>query len=443
MGETEDQEGHSLTTEQETKKRTNGTGSTYYRKSDNRWCASLSLSSPDGKPRRVTRTAHTERAAKAKLKELQREYAEKGDIPTSILNIATWTRTWLDIVSKEVRPKTASGYRGSVERYIIPAIGTKQLKNLTPEHVRQVEKYIATAGPGPGSRTAVLAYQALSLALTAAYREGKMQRNVADLVKRPRATKSKLTVLTADHGMKVLHTVTGWPPPVAIDRLASRWFAALLTGARQGELLGLEWDRVDFNRNVLDLSWQLQRFTWEHGCGDSIGTDDNGKLTWPCGRIRGTDCLARKLTSPADWENRRLTGGLYLSRPKSSAGWRIIPLVSPLKEMLEMRLQASVIESNPHGLVWTKPNGSPVEPSQDNAAWHAVLKLAGVPDARLHDARHTTASLLLKAGVSIEVITKILGHSTVAMSRSYVDVDMPQTVDALTRMSALMIDPPT
>lgn len=432
--------------EEDKAKRTNGDGSVYYRKSDNRWCASLSLpSETEGKTRRVTRTVpaigtqlQQEKAAGALLTRLKRELSDKGDIPTSILNVETWARKWLnEIAVKEVRPKTAASYRTTIEQYIIPAIGNRQLRKLTPDHVRQVETYVL--GKGLSSRSAALAYQVLSLLLKSAMREGKTNRNVADLVNRPRTAKTELTVLTAAHGLKVLRTVTGWPVPLAIDRLASRWWAAFFTGARQGELLGLEWDRVDFERGTLDLSWQLQRLSWEHGCGP-VGKDDEGKPQWPCQKKRGSECPSRKLTSPADWENRHLTGGLYLSRPKSEAGRRIIPLVSPLREMLELRQQASALEDNPHGLVWTQPNGRPVDPSRDNAEWHAILKLAGVPDARLHDARHTTASLLGKAGVPIATITKILGHSTAAMSREYMDVDISQTTDALTRMSALMID---
>lgn len=412
-------------------KRINGDGSVFFRTSDSRWCASLSLPSEVGS-RRVTRSVpdkgtqkQQKTAAEATLTNLRRERDTKGDIPTAILNVETWARKWLtEIAMKEVRPKTAAAYRTNIEQYIIPAIGRKQLRKLSTDDVRQVESYIIARGL---TRSAASAYQTLHQLLDSAMREGKITRNVAELVKRPRVAKKDPTILTAQHGMKVLQAVTGWPPPVAIDRLASRWWAALFTGARQGELLGLEWDRVDFERGVLDLSWQLQRLSWEHGCKDT------------CTRIRGTDCPKRKLTSPADWEHRHIVGGLWWSRPKSNAGWRIIPLVSPLREMLEMRLKASVQEPNTHGLVWTQPSGRPLDPSRDNAAWHAALALAGVPDARLHDARHATASLLLAANVPEKVIMQILGHSSVVVTRGYQHVDIAQTTEALTRMSALMI----
>lgn len=419
-----------MTTAKETIKRTNGDGSVYFRKSDNRWCATLSLPSSTGKPRRVTRTAKTERAAKAKLTELKREFIANGDIQTSALTVESWARTWLnDIAAKEVRPKTAASYRTTVEQYIIPAIGRKQLKKLTPDHVREMVKSVTDKGLS--TRSAALAYQVLSLALKTAHREGKVSRNVAELVNRPRTAKTTLAVLTAEDGMKVLQTVTGWPPPIAADRLASRWWAALFTGARQGELLGLTWGRVDFTRNVIDLSWQLQRLAWEHGCDPT------------CGRLRGNECPARLLTAPADWEHQHLTGGLYLSRPKSNAGVRLVPIVPPLRAMLLHRQMASVLERNPHGLVWTTLSGAPIDPSKDSKAWHAVLKLAGVPDARLHDARHTAVDMLYAADVPEADIQEIVGHSVVSVTRGYKSRgNSVRLLDGMTRAASLMLEPP-
>ena len=417
-------------------KRSNGDGSVYFRASDQRWCATLSLPSPDGKQRRVTRTVpakgtgkQQEAAAKAKLIELRRERDKNGgDIETATLNVATWMRKWLrDVAGPEARPKTAASYRTTVEQYIVPSIGRKQLKKLTPDDVRTCIKYVTEKGLS--SRSAALTYQVLALGLKAAYREGKVTRIVTDLVNRPRTKKTELTVLSADDGIKVLQAVSGWPPPLAVDRLRSRWAAALLTGARQGELLGLTWDRVDFLNGTIDLSWQLQRVAWQHGCG---GT---------CNRKRAAECPKRRIDAPADWEHKHITGGLWWSRPKSHRSVRLIPLVQPLYGILEARQKQSVQEDNPHKLVWTQPNGSPIDPSRDNAAWHDVLKLAGVQDARLHDARHTTVDLLYQAEVPEAIIQEIVGHSVVSVTRGYKSRgNHAQLQDAMKRMSALMIE---
>jgi len=422
-------------------KRAKGEGTVYQRKSDGMWVASVELPSPDGRRRRKVVTAKTEGQVKAKLKDIRKELLVKGDLPTSGQTLATWLHVWFESIAlKKIRPRTAATYRTKIYEYIIPSIGKVRLDKLTPAHVRKMHEFITTKpkdekDPSKGflsPTNALQAHRILSVALKYALREGRVTHNVAELTDVPKKAQANLGVLTATDGVKVLQAVTE-------DRLGSRWAAALLTGARQGELLGLELDRVT---DELDLSWQLQRISWEHGCG---GT---------CGHKRGTDCPDRKITMPADWEYRPLTGGLSLSRPKSDAGWRIIPLVDPLKSIIERRIEAAASEPNPHGLVWTSDikymkgggknaprrplplDGSPLDPARDNLAWHAILERAGVPSVPLHAARHTTASLLLEAGVPEPIIMKILGHSSYVVTRAYQNVDRKQLASAMKALSA-------
>jgi integrase len=400
-------------------KHAKGDGSTYQRKSDGMWVASIELPSHDGTRRRKVVTASTEARIKEKLKLLRREKEKSGDLPTAGQTLGTWVNVWYTTIAvKKIRPKTAAVYRTMIRQYIIPAIGKVRLDKLTPEHVRKLEQYI-TETKGLSSTTAMQAHRVLSVALKYAEREGRVTRNVATFTDSPRRARPTMGVLTAADGITVLQSV-------AHDRLGSRWAAALLTGARQGELLGLEIDRVT---DVLDLSWQLQRISWEHGCANT------------CGRSRGTDCPKRKITAPADWEHRHLTGGLWLSRPKSSAGWRVIPLVEPLRSIINRRIEAAANEPNPHGLVWSQSNGQPVDPSADNRAWHQLLAGAEVNDVRLHDARHTTASLLLEAGVPEQVIMKILGHNSYVVTRAYQTIDRVQLDNAMNALSARLALP--
>jgi len=328
--------------------------------------------------------------------------------------LESWLRHWLpNIHSKKIAPKTTAAYRTSIEQYIVPAIGTVGIRALTPSHVGLVEKFIRDRGLGGAS--AQHAHRVLSLALRDAVRYEHIPRNVATLVGTPKKKPAQLLALTADDGARILETVQH-------DRLGSRMAAALLTGARQGELLGLELARVG---DELDLSWQLKRFSWSHGCNPSKPREP------VCGAKQGAKCPERHLDAPEDQEFRHLTGGLWLSRPKSAAGWRVVPLVDPLRSIIERRLQAAAGESNPHGLLWTSDpkrsrqgdtlalDGAPIDPRDDNRAWHDVLRRAGVHDARLHDARHAAVDLLYAANVSEAVISDIVGHSTVTMSRAY------------------------
>ena len=171
---------------------------------------------------------------------------------------------------------------------------------------------------------------------------------------------------------------------------------ALSLGLRQGEALGLAWDAVDLDAGVLTVRQALQRLTGH---------------------------------------------GLVMVEPKSVAGRRSIALPAPLVEGLrahrtaqrEERLRAGS-EWQDNGLVFTQPNGKPVDPRTDNRAWKALLRDAGVRDARLHDARHTAATLLLLQGVDDRVVMEILGHSQLSMTARYQHV-MPELArDAAERM---------
>jgi len=261
--------------------------------------------------------------------------------------------------------------------------------------------------------TAQPAHRVLSLALRDAMGDGRVTRNAATLVDQPKKKTATMTVLDAEDGIRLLEKVQH-------DRLGSRVAAALLTGARQGELLGLELDRVT---DGLDLSWQLKRFSWSHGC--------NRAKPWEsvCLAKQGAKCPDRHLDAPEDQEFRHLTGGWWLSRPKSATGWRVVPLVEPLRSIVERRVQVAAEEPNPHGLLWsTDPKrarggtalyGSPVDPRVDNEYWHFVLDRAGLPNATLHSARHGTVDLLYAAEVDEATIAEIVGHSTYLMSRRY------------------------
>jgi len=395
------------------------------------WVAAIELPSPDGERHRVTRKRKTEGLAKEQLTKLKRERLKRGTVSTSTRTVTEWLTEWLDDWM-DVRPKTAAGYRSSIKVHIIPSIGKKRLDQLAHTDVRKLHKDIISKGLS--SSTALYAHNCLSSALKDAKREGYVEEIATDLAKKPRVAASSLNVMSAAEGIAVLRMTEH-------ERLGSRWWAALLTGARQGELIGLEIDRV--LPNALDLSWQLQRLSWQHGCG---GT---------CDRKRGTDCPARTLNGPADWEHRHVTGGLWLARPKSDAGKRMLTLVEPLKTMVMRRIEVAGTEPNPHGFVWTADpkkdrhgrelplDGTPLDPSPDSKAWDALLKRAGVTDVRLHDARHVTASLLNRAGVDQATRMAILGHSSPAMTQHYTDVDMGQQGAALTSMAAfLALDAP-
>ncbi|GAA1148653.1 site-specific integrase [Microbacterium natoriense] len=359
------------------------------------WNGVIELPPLNGERRRKTIRRKNKKDLLDALAQAKSELRRLGDLPTQNQTVEQWFRYWLKQVSKEVRPNTFDGYKRTVENHIIPSIGTVKLDKLTAAHVRRVHDGILAKGLS--STTALLAHRAMSVSLKMAMREGRIGRNPAQLTAPPRVAAKTLDVLTLPESVALLK-----------DTLESdngvRDATYLLTAARRGEIIGLEEDRLG---DVLDLSWQLQRILYSHGCG--------GK----CGARRGADCPDRTINVPADYEYRHIVDGLYWTRPKSRKGWRVIPLVDPLRSILEQHM--SQMPANPHGLVFAREDGRPIDPKQASADWRSVMKERFGEDryVRLHDLRHTTVDLLLLAGVPEDIVMEIVGHSTRAQTREY------------------------
>jgi integrase len=318
-----------------------------------------------------------------------------GDLPTSSTRLEKYLEYWFaEVAQKKLRPNTAAGYRSVLWKRVIPEIGHYRLDKITPAVLRRVYTTITATPKDPddlskgylSSTYALNAHRVLATALKDAERDGLIPRNPATLMDAPKKSRTQLEALTVDEAKEVLKLVraeflkTGDYRPEP-----ARWATYLLTGARRGEILGLELDRV--TDDSIELSWQLTRIT-------DIST------------------------VPADYEYRHITNGMYWTRPKSSAGWRVIPLVQPLKSILETHIALST--PNRYGLVFTN-KGLPIDPDTETDMWATALASSGITDkkVRLHDARHTTVDLLYAAGISEDLIMEIVGHSTRGVTRGY------------------------
>ncbi len=406
-----------------TARRGAGSGGLYLDETRGLWTASVTLP-PDpatGKRRRRVVRARERDVAAEKLKALRADLDKAGDLPTASPTLTQWLDTWLITVSaKRVRPSTQVNRQSDVRLHITPTIGRYRLDKLTPAHV--IRMHDAITGKGNSSTTALRCHRLLHVALRDAQRAGKVTRNVADSdhVDAPRAAAVEVRTLTPDDAIRLLEAAS-------TDRHGARWATSLLTGARRGEVLGLEADRIDWAAGTITLSWQLQRLRWAHGCT----TPDRAPV---CGGTRGADCPRRQFSTPAGFEKRQVHGGLHLIRPKTRTGWRVIPLVDPLATIL-----ARYQEAHPStGLVFLDDDHLPIDPRDDGARRDGLLGRAGLDHIRMHDVRHTAATLLLVCGVDQRVVMQILGHNSAAMTMHYQHVDQTMARDAMTRFGALL-----
>jgi integrase len=370
-----------------------------------------------GKRRRRFVYGKTERDVLDQLRELRKQLDTSGDLPTGDITLSKWLTIWLaDIAAKRVKPGTLVSYRTAVNRYITPSIGKRPLSRLTPAHVRQMHAHVRDQGCN--STTARNAHRVLAAALNDAIREGRVGRNVAALEPAPRKAVSARGPLSFPEA-KALLVEAGKD-----ERTAGRWVAAFMLGARQGEVLGLQWSHVDLTKGLVDIAWSLQRVGWAHGCGGG------------CGNIARA-CPMKVLPIPDGYEFRQLDGNLTLLRPKTDTSRRVVPLPDVLLAALTLRQQQAREEPNPHGLVWTRPDGRPIHPRDDWATWKSLLADAGVTrKVTLHEARHSTATWLADDGTPENVIVDLLGHSDVLMTRSYTHLSPATGRQALNALGA-------
>jgi integrase len=345
-------------------RRGKGEGAVYQR-SDGKWCASLDLGHRDGKRVRKVLYGKTREGVKNKLLAAQREHAASA-LVTASPTVEQWMRYWLlEVAPGRVRPKTLEGYRGYVEKHIIPGIGKHRLDKLEPSHVRTF--YNGMRKKGMAELSVRQAHAILSRALTIAGREGKVGRNVCKLIDAPKSDRNPRDPLTVAEARAVLTAAKG-------DPFEARWYVALYEGLRQGEALGLAWHHVNLDEGWLFVERALQR---------------------------------------------QMGQGLVFVQPKSEASVRRVPLLPMVRARLAvMWAEHLAAGGTTDDLVWSN-NGKPIEPRKDYQRWTDLLKRAGVPHAALHAARNTTGSLLMAAGVGDKVTQEILGHSTVQVTQEH------------------------
>jgi integrase len=400
--------------------------SSIYLGSDGWWHGWVTIGSKDdGSPDRRHRKARTEAAVTRKVRELERT-RDSGHLPGAgrPVTVGQWMETWLTTIApRRIRRSTLeTTYAPKVRNRIIPGLGKHRLDRLTPEHIERF--YTRLEAEGLASATVLQIHRILSRALKVAMQRGYVTRNVATLIDAPSASHNEIEPLTLDEALRIIRLT-------ATRRNGTRWSVALALGLRQGEALGLRWQHVDLDAGTLAVRWQLQRFAWQHGCADP----------GICAKGRHRDDCPLGCTRHAPSCPQRTGGGLHLTELKSDKSRRTIALSSPLVAALKAHRAAQLHERMTAGpawhegdFVWCQPNGRPIGNHADWDEWHALLKTAGIRRVRVHDARHTAATLLLAQGVDQRVVMEILGHSQISMTSRYAHV-LPQVMtDAAERI---------
>lgn len=364
------------------KKRDDGDGSIFRRK-DGKWVGQFTNGwTATGRRRYKTVTGRTRTEVKNKLKAAIA--AGQDGLVTDNPYLHDWLDYWLKNIAKpNLEPGTWNAYRSQVNN-INDTLGRVRLEDLRPEHIEKLHRNLNRA-----PATVLKAHRVLSRALKVAEQRGKISRNPATLVDAPTIRQHEVTPLTADDARSILRIAEG-------RRNAPRWTVALSLGLRQGEALGLRWDDIDLDAGTLTVRHALKR------------------------SIDGS--------------------GAVLGEPKTKKSKRTILMPRSLQQAMQLHRTHQAQErlrfgpdwtGDPRGdFVFTTPKGTAVSHQPDYAEWKKILNLAGVPSARLHDARHTAATLMMVQGVPARVVMEILGHSTIQLTMNTYSHVVPELSEA-------------
>jgi integrase len=362
--------------------------STIYQGNDGRWQGRVTVGvRDDGRPDRRHVRGKTRSEVAEKVRALERN-RDQGTVrkASDRWTVDRWLTYWVENIAAppHVAENTYLGYRVDVNRHLIPGLGAHRLERLYAKLQR--------SGLSPGGVHHV--HRTLRAALNEAVRRSHLARNPVLLAKAPKLDNDDVEPYDVPEIQRLLEAA-------AKRRNGARWALALALGLRQGEALGLTWNDVDLDKGTIRVRRSRLRPRYAHGCG---GT--SGKAPGLC---------------PQRLSTRAATG-----RVKSKAGRRTIGLPSQLIALLrahriEQERERALARQLWHDQDWAfaTPTGQPINPRTDYSEWKRLLRDAGLREGRLHDARHTAATVLLVLRQPTPTVMSLMGWSSEAMAARY------------------------
>jgi integrase len=337
-----------------TKRRDKGEGSVYRRK-DGRCVGEYE--DANGKRRYVS--GKTKAEVRAKLRKLLADRDEGVAYDSENLTVGDYLDRWLRALEGSVRQRTWQRHEEVMRLHLKPMIGGVKLDKLNALHVQNVYSEKLNAGLSP--RSVEIIHVALHKSLKQAVRWSLVPRNVAEAVTPPMPPKREITPLTQQQIRALLEA--------ARDDLYALWGLAPTTGMRNGELLAVKWRDIDLEVGTLHVK----------------RTVFDGKV----------------------------------SPPKTASSRRIIRL-SKLAIAASQEHRAKATERQTSEWVFGSRAGMPISVHNlHNRSWKPLLERTGLPaGTRMHDLRHSAATLLLSKGVAVKVVSEMLGHADVSTTLS-------------------------
>ncbi|MGG0175791.1 tyrosine-type recombinase/integrase [Gottfriedia acidiceleris] len=342
------------------------------KKSGDKWYYVLTYGKKaNGKPMQYKKRGfNTKKEAQQALLQLEQSLITGTYIkPNKILYSDYLLNYWLEDKQTKVKKQTLTTYRWIVEKHLIPSLGSFELNEITPMLIQKFYNRLTKESILP-SENIQKVHTLINDSLKKAERWDLISKNPASLVDRPKSIKKEITVWNVAEVQTFLKNAIGY------NRYYIAFLLALTTGMRQGEILGLRWKDVDFERGCLRITQTLS---------------SDGKEILPYTK---TKAGIRTVDLPEETIKQLLNH----------------------KELIEQEKLSNGINYIDFGLVVCTSNGTPTNKSNIRRSFKAIIKSSNLPKIRFHDMRHTHATLLLLQGVNPKIVSERLGHADVRIT---------------------------
>ena len=329
-----------------------------------------------GTIRKITVNQNGKNYISLRLRELTSDLDHGTYLEPNKLTVRSWLTTWQEEYLQNVKPSTAYKYKVDIENYIIPRLGATKLEDLaTPMIQHFYNDLLHPKKPGVKpltAKTVRCVHGIFHSALSKAVQLGYIRMNPTDACELPRVVKKEIVPLEDDQIAAFLKAIVGHPHEYLYK-------IALFTGMREGEVLGLTWDCIDFRRGRLVVRRQLVR-------------------------------------------DRQKGGEYHFSTPKNGK-MRVIVLAPTVIELFKAQRAKQALMMmdagknwESHNLIFTNPTGGYLSYRTVYDCFKRVVKKLGLPNTRFHDLRHTYAVAAIKSGDDIKTVQENLGHATAAFT---------------------------
>jgi integrase len=345
------------------------------RRHDNGWGYRVDLG-PDpatGKRRQVSKQGfRTKREAEQAAQAVLKAAAEGAVTSRTHRTVGEYLDEWLQMQQPRLRATTHHSYAMAVNR-IKSGLGSAKLQSLTPLQVERFYRELTSArlGRDYSPKTIRNTHTVLRKALADAERLELVIRNAAAAARPPAVDHKDRVTWSSEELGEFLESVRD-------DRLYPVFVELATTGMRRGEVLGLRWRDVDFDAGDLAIA--------------------NTRTPVKSEIVTGPPKTAR---------SRRQ---VFLDE------WTLDVLRAQRRSQAADRLAAGPAWNADEDYVFTDELGVPVNPNSVSKRFDTIVRKSGLPRIRLHDLRHTYATVALKAGVHPKVVSERLGHATVGIT---------------------------